>query len=60
MQRIMDARKRIGIRRVARLTCRLHRHVRMFRQRDELIKVPIGPLGADRRARDAQVIDTEA
>jgi hypothetical protein len=60
MQRVMEARKRIGIRRVARLTRRLHRHVRMFRQRDELIEVPIGPLGTDRRARDAQVIDAEA
>jgi hypothetical protein len=32
----------------------------LFRQRDELIEVPIGPRGADRRARDAQVINAEA
>jgi hypothetical protein len=40
MQRIMDARKRISVRRVARLTRLLYRHVGRFRQRDELIEMP--------------------
>ena len=45
MQRIMEARKRISVRRVARLTRLLYRHVGMFRQRDELIEMPNERLG---------------
>src|SRR5271165_2598264 len=59
MQRVVYAAERIWVQRIAGLTGRLHRHVRVPRQCQQLRQVAIGGVRPLCRARHTHVIDTD-